>query len=278
MNGMESDREYMYLRGERRFIGVRSYRLSLGSGLAIIILVVVICVELWVIGFGLLNWLRSRVVVGKWEVRVSGCGNEDAMEIQRKVEMYLRGRGIFFDIDGLRRYLENWWRFSELRIKKELSGVVNVGAKKGKPFAYLISGGGWALDENGDMIEEISSFKGEMGNNTLPVIYIEDVNRGEGIVKEGIKVIKEVKLHEESDDVEIRLLRYDGVEKAFFIGLGSIMLEVSKEGVEEELRKYYKYRDEVGKMLQEGQVLDLRFRGQIIIKQEERIKDYGKKR
>lgn len=277
MNATESKREYMYMRGERKVVGVKSYRLSIGNGLLMMMLVLVICIELWVIGFGLANKLRSRGVIGEWVVRVSGCSDEDAMDMQRRVEMYLKGRDIFFDIGGLRRYLESWRSFSELKIKKELSGVVNIEAKKREPFAYLISGGGWVLDERGEVIGDISKFRDGIGSSSLPVIYAEEVDRREDVVKKGIKVIKEIRRHE-GDGVGISLLRYEGDEKAFYIGLGGVILEVSEEGVVEEMKKYYKYRDEIGKMVQRGQVLDLRFRGQVIIKQEERIGSYGKTR
>jgi hypothetical protein len=254
-----------YLRGNKSRRDLHSYEVTIRGGVFILFLMLVISVEMWLIMYGILNWIRGAVEVDKWVVRVSGCGSEEAIEIRRRVELYLRDKDVLFDLSSLKLFLERGWSFSRIDIKKELWGAVDINVELKEPFAYLVSGGGYVLDKEGEVIGEISEYSMEKGSKVLPVIYIEEGYKNKIVIKRAVRLVQLIANYE-GDDSKTRQLRYEPREEVFYVKIGERVLKVSEVGLEAEISKYYKYRDEISDVVAMGGVLDLRFKGQIIVR------------
>ncbi len=254
-----------YLRGEIDKRYSKNSRIRIKGVIVIFLLMMVIGIELFIIFYGLINFIKERWVINKWDVRVSGCSDNDIEDIRREVDLYLRNRDVFINLGEIKELLERKWRFSRIGIKKDLNGVIFIEINLKEPFIYMISGGGYILDKEGEVIDELMESNSGLLNNAYPIMYIEEGYRNKEIIDNGISIVKEI-MKNNIDIVGLKYLRYDGQERSFYIKLEDKILKVSEDNAEEDLRKYFKYKEEVASIISSGSIVDLRFRGQIVIK------------
>lgn len=227
-------------------------------------LLIILLAELFIIFSSFSYKLLQTFYVRDWKIVIEGGKEKDRIKIKKIANNYLKKRGLYFlNLDELSLKLLKIPSISEIKIKKIFPNEIRIYVKNKEPFAYLISGRMYLIDDEGKIIEE--STKGEE-KKFLPFLYIEE-GLNNSVLQRGLKILKEI-INYKEEYLKLKLVRYNFSEDIFFIELKDATLLVNGENIEEELFKYIKHKKDIEQINGDSNgILDLRFNNQIILKQ-----------
>jgi len=259
---MRERKESEYLRTERN-ISPSKARRNIKYMMLSITLSIVLVMELVVVVYGVGMKIGRSLGEGNWVIEIRGCTGRSKGMIENEVRKYLEGTGNSMNVHMLGDYLRKNRVAAELMIKKEMPNKVTIEVNLRDPFAYMVSGKGYLVDENGVIINELEP-EGDLKN--FPVIFIEENENNEQVIKKAVRVVKEIGRYDAKYKY-LKEVRYDGFDRSFLISLENVVLKVSEDNSENELWKYFNYKDSLHGIARMKSLVDLRFDGQIVLKQ-----------
>jgi len=229
-----------------------------------IFLLCILFIEIFIILNGISYKLLQLFPKKNLKIIIEGVEEEEKVKIKKLVRNYFNRKNIsFLNLRELNSKIMEIPFVSEVKIKVILFEEVRIYIKREEPFAYLISGRIYLIDQNGRIIEQL---KNDEEMKFLPIIYIEG-GISNSVIQRGIRILKELSNYKE-EYLKLKLIRYNYSEDIFFIELKDAILLVNGEEIKEELDKYIRYRRDIEQINGKRGILDLRFSNQIILKQE----------
>lgn len=228
-----------------------------------VILSIVLILELMFIGYGIGMKVNQSLGGEDWKISVEGCSGRSKRVIQNDAMKYLEGRKYLLNARELGDYLRKNSIVSELIIRKKMPNEIFIHVKLREPFAYMVSGKGYIVAEDGVILNELDS---DCDLKYFPIIFIDEKEYNEQVVKKAVHVLKEIGRYD-TRYMHLKEVRYNGADESFLILLENRILKVSGDNPENELWKYYNYKDRFQGIASAQNILDLRFEGQIVLKQ-----------
>lgn len=228
-----------------------------------IILLFILLGEIFIIFNGISYVLLQTFPKKDLKIFIEGVEEKEQIKIKKLVSNYFRRKNILFlNLEELNSRILKIPSISEVKIKKILPDEIRIYIKREEPFAYLISGRIYLIDQHGRIIQEILNNE---DMKFLPMIYIEE-GISNSIIQRGLRILKELRNYKE-EYLKLKLIRYNYSEDIFFIELKDAILLVNGEDIREELDKYIRYKRDIEEIKGNNGILDLRFSNQIILKQ-----------
>ena len=255
-------KESEFLRMERSIYPSKTRR-NVKHVIFSIILSLVLVIELIFIGYGIGMKVNQSFEGEDWKVSVKGCSGRSKWMIENDAMKYLGGRKYLLNTKELGDYLRKNSIVSELMVRKEMPNKIYIDVKLREPFAYMVSGKGYIVAEDGVILDELNS---ENDVKQFPIIFVDEKDYNVQIIKKAVNVLKEVGRYD-SRYTHLKEVRYDASDESFLVVLENGNLKVSGNNPENELWKYYNYRDHFQGIVNAQNTLDLRFDGQIVLKQ-----------
>jgi cell division septal protein FtsQ len=254
-------KESEFLRGEISIQPSRAKR-NMKYILFSILLSIVVIIEIVLVLYGLGTKMGQMAGDSRWTVEIDGCSQWSTKVIEHDVMKYLEGHEFIVNVHSLGDYLRNKSIVSDVMIRKERQGKLLIHVTLRQPFAYMVSGRGYVVDENGILINEIDP---NVDLQKFPLIFIDEKENNEQVIRKAVQVVKEVGRYD-ATYAHLKEVRYDGTEKVFLVIVDSGILKISEQGWESELWKYYAYKDHFKSMATARALFDLRFEGQIVMR------------
>lgn len=228
-----------------------------------VILSLILLLELVIIGYGIGMKVNQNLGREDWKINIEGCSGRSKRVIESDAMRYLEGRKYLLNARELGDYLRKNSIVSELMVRKEMPNKLLIQVKLREPFAYLVSGKGYIVAEDGVILNELDS---DCDLRYFPIIFIDEREYNEQVVKKAMHVLKEIGRYD-TKYIHLKEVRYNGADASFLILLENGILKVSGDDPENELWKYYNYKDRFQGIASVQNILDLRFEGQIVLKQ-----------
>ena len=255
--------DYQYIRNlKNKEVRKSRFKRTLSQRILHFVLLTLLLAELVYLGGRGFQVFRNSNVFLLNDVQVSGTKKADPEEIKQMV-FASRKNALSVDLKSIKLQLESHPWIESAILWRELPGTIRVHVLERKPVAIVSAGNLYLVDSAGHMIQSLDKAS-EYSN--LPVITgISEVSN-EAQIRGSLYFVQAI-----AEDAEIfrqvsEFHYYDSHNTIVYLKGYSFGLLVSKDGILPMIQKFAKYSTFMKDHFSSQKLIDLRYDGQIIVK------------
>jgi cell division protein FtsQ len=255
--------DYQYIRNlKNREVRKSRFKKTLSQRILRLFLAVVLTAEAVYLGYQGFRLAQLSPWFALSRVEVTGTHRTSPDEIKKMI-LSQQKSALLLDLTKVKLQLENHPWIESAVLWRELPDSIRIHIKEREPVALVLEGNLYLVDRSGRIID---AFQQEPEYAGLPVIT------GVGDLKNEVEIRKSLQVVEAlSSDPAIlqqvsEIHAYDDSNTILYLKGHSFGLLVSKNDILPMVRKYMAFSDFVKRNYSNVKLIDLRFRGQIIVK------------
>jgi cell division protein FtsQ len=255
--------DYQYIRNlKNKEVRKTRFKRTLSQRILRFILVLSLALELTYLGARGFQIFRNSSVFILHDVQVTGATKTDPEDI-KKLIYASQNNALKVDLKQIKLRLESHPWIQNAILWRELPGTIRVHILERKPVAIISAGNLYLVDSAGHVIETLARATEYSG---LPIItgILEPSNEGQ--IRASLEFVEAV-----SEDREIfrqvsEFHYYDSHNTIVYLKGYSFGLLVSKDGILPMIKKFASYSTFMKDHFSTQKLIDLRYEGQIIVK------------
>lgn len=255
--------DYQYIRNlKNKQVRKNRFKRTLSQRIFRLILFCVLTLEISYLGWQGLQGMKTSRSFSLQNVQVSGTERMNPEEVKQLV-LQQSTNALLLDLTGIKLRLESHPWIAGAIVWRELPNKVRVHITERKPAALLLCSNLYLVDMQGKIIDV---FKQQPEYAGLPVLtgIPDTVNSGQ--IRSNLEYLQTLS----ADPGVMRLVseihNYDKDSTILYLKGMPFGLLVSKNGILPMIRTFMTYADFVKKTFAGQKLIDLRYRGQIILK------------
>jgi cell division protein FtsQ len=255
--------DYQYIRNlKNKEVRKSRFKRTVSQRILRFILILSLALELTYLGGRGFQILRNSNVFILHNVQVSGATKTDPEEI-KKLIYDSQSNALKVDLRQIKLRLESHPWIQNAILWRELPGTIRVHILERKPVAIISAGNLYLVDSAGHVIETLGRATEYSG---LPVITGITEASNEARIRASLEFVEAV-----SQDPEIfrqisEFHYYDSHNTIVYLNGYSFGLLVSKDGILPMIKKFASYSTFMKDHFSAQKLIDLRYEGQIIVK------------
>ncbi len=255
--------DYQYIRNlKNREVRKSRFKRSFSQRALRIALLLILTIEGGYIGYHSVQALRSSSWFFLNRIEVTGTHKTQPEEIKK----YIRDgqqNALFADLTRIKLGLENHPWIQSAVIWRELPGTIRVHITERQPVALTLSGNLYLVDREGRVID---TFDHDPEYSSLPVLTGISEISNEGQIRSALQFISALSADISVLDQVSEIHYFDNDNSIIYLKGFSFGLLVSKDGILPMIQKFIAYSEVVKKNFTNVKIVDLRYQGQIILK------------
>jgi len=255
--------DYQYIRNlKNREVRKSRFKRTFSQRAFRIVLLLILTGELLYVGYNGVQSLRSSSWFFLNNIEITGTHKTQPEELKKYIREGQQN-ALFADLTRIKLGLENHPWIQSAVIWRELPGTIRVHIIERHPKALALSGNLYLVDSEGRVID---IFDNDPEYSSLPVITGISEISNEGQVRSVLQFVSGMSedagvLHQVSE-----IHYFDNENAIIYLKGFSFGLLVSKDGILPMIQKFIAYSEVVKKNFTNVKVVDLRYQGQIILK------------
>jgi hypothetical protein len=255
--------DYQYIRNlKNREVRKSRFKRTFSQRAFRIVLLLILTGELLYVGYNGVQSLRSSSWFFLNNIEITGTHKTQPEELKKYIREGQQN-ALFADLTRIKLGLENHPWIQSAVIWRELPGTIRVHITERHPKALALSGNLYLVDSEGRVID---TFDNDPEYASLPVITGINEISNEGQIRSVLQFVSGMSedaavLHQVSE-----IHYFDNENAIIYLKGFSFGLLVSKDGILPMIRKFIDNSEVVKNNFTNVKVVDLRYQGQIILK------------
>jgi cell division septal protein FtsQ len=255
--------DYQYIRNiKNREVRKSRFKRTFSQRALRIGLLLILTGEMLYVGYNGIQSLRSSSWFFLNNIEITGTHKTQPEELKKYIREGQQN-ALFADLTRIKLGLENHPWIQSAVIWRELPGTIRVHITERQPKALALSGNLYLVDSEGRVID---TFDHDSEYSSLPVITGVSEISNEGQIRSVLQFVSAMSqdakvLHQVSE-----IHYFDNENAIIYLKGFSFGLLVSKDGILPMIQKFIDYSEVVKENFTNVKVVDLRYQGQIILK------------
>ncbi len=255
--------DYQYIRNlKNKEVRKNRFKRTFSQSVFRFLMVLVLLMEMGYLSYQGFRILRNSAVFDLRDVQITGANKSNPDEIRNAVvesgENTLR-----VDLTKIKLHLESKPWIQNAILWRELPGTIRIHLTERKPVAIVSAGNLYLVDNGGRVIQTLDR-SSEYAN--LPVITgISEIDN-DAQIREGLDFVQAAAEDQNLFSTISEFHYYDKRSTIIYLKGYPFGLLVSKDGILPMIRKFAEFSDFMKLQFSDQKLIDLRYEGQIIVK------------
>ncbi len=255
--------DYQYIRNlKNKEVRKTRFKRTISQRVLRLLLVVVLLSEVSYLGFQGFRMLANSGLFFLNRIEITGNHKTQAAEI-RELAQAGQDNALFADLTAIKLRLETHPWIQSAVVWRELPGTIRINVTERVPVCLVLAGKLYLVDATGRAID---TFRDDPEYASLPVLTgIDDVS-DERLVRSGLQYVTELEKDTQILKLVSEIHLYDKYSTIVYLKGMPFGLLVSKDDILPMIKKFLKYSEFAVRNFPEAKLVDLRYKGQIILK------------
>jgi cell division protein FtsQ len=255
--------DYQYIRNlKNKEVRKSRFKRSFSQSTIRLALIVIFAGELLYLGYYGVQALKMSPVFFLNHIEITGTHQTSPDEIRKYIQSN-HTNALIADLTSIKLGLENHPWIKSAVIWRELPGTIRIHLTERVPVALVLAGNLHLVDEAGRVIDV---FQNNPEHASLPVITGIKELSNEGEIRRALEFVNALSQDREILKTVSEIHYYDSYNTILYLKGMPFGLFVSKDDILPMIKKFLAYSEVVKKSFSGVKVIDLRYQGQIILK------------
>ena len=255
--------DYQYIRNlKNREVRKSRFKRTFSQRTLRVALLLILTGEMLYIGYNGIQRLRTSSWFFVNNIEITGTHKTQPEELKKYIREGQQN-ALFADLTRIKLGLENHPWIQSAVIWRELPSTIRVHIIERQPKALVLSGNLYLVDSEGRVID---TFDHDSEYSSLPVITGISEISNEGQIRCVLQFVSAMSADAETLRQVSEVHYFDNDNAIIYLKGFSFGLLVSKDGILPMIQKFITYSEVVKKNFTNVKVVDLRYQGQIILK------------